>query len=418
MKILMLFPYAPLPPPLDLAGTKRNLPFLLELAKYHSISVLSYGTHEEESMFRNAYEHMLKEVYFVNRKRPRILNGLERAWLLATGRSDFRTLYRASMQQAIDTLTARTDFDLIHCCVPFFGYFKFPNHIPVTSDTHEVKHELLYRTAKQSRHPLQRLFIQQSAKLGKPEEVYLCNKFDLIIATTQRDASAFRRNHIRSPIEVIENGAGDSFFEGFSSQEEPESIVFTGLFTHIPNQQGIHWMLKEILPIVQRKHPNVKLYVVGKDPPANIMTLASDKVIVTGFVDDVRPYMAKAAAYVIPLKSGGGIRGKALEAMAMRKAIVTTHVGVEGIDLTHNESALFADDSIQFGKEIIRIFENPALGRRLGQQAYTTACQKYRWVSKGRDLSDALEKVVAQKALEKNVKRPVRSTTSTKTLRV
>ncbi|MEO0249006.1 MAG: hypothetical protein ABIN58_05560, partial [candidate division WOR-3 bacterium] len=97
----MLFPYAPLPPPLDLAGTKRNLPFFLELAKYNDVSVLSYGTPEEERLFRDAYGELCKEVRFVDCKRPRLINGLEQIWLLATGSSPFRQLYRPSMQRAI-----------------------------------------------------------------------------------------------------------------------------------------------------------------------------------------------------------------------------------------------------------------------------------------------------------------------------
>ncbi|HKZ41443.1 MAG TPA: hypothetical protein VJ044_10805, partial [Candidatus Hodarchaeales archaeon] len=126
MKILMLFPYAPLPPPLDLGGTKRNLPFLLENLKRHEVSVLSYGTPEEKQKFNASIGRACKHVHFVERKRPRIINGLEQLWLIATGRSTFRQLYRKRMQEQLDELVAKEKFDLLHCCTQMFGYFRFP----------------------------------------------------------------------------------------------------------------------------------------------------------------------------------------------------------------------------------------------------------------------------------------------------
>jgi glycosyltransferase involved in cell wall biosynthesis len=101
---------------------------------------------------------------------------------------------------------------------------------------------------------------------------------------------------------------------------------------------------------------------VGKSPTRQLRARASENVIVTGFVDDVRPYMARAQVFVIPLLAGGGIRGKALEAMAMKRPIVTTTIGVEGIHLRHEESALFADTPDAFAKAVVRLFRDPACG--------------------------------------------------------
>src|SRR5580658_10236292 len=171
MKILMLFPYAPLPPPLDLACTKRNLPFFLELAKYHDVSVLAFGTPEDEQLFRCSYGELCHEVRFVNRKRPRIWSALQMFWLLCTGRSSFRMLYRPVMQQAINQMVAKKRFDLIHCCVHMFGYFKFPADIPVTSDTHEVKYDLLRRTAENTHKLSRKIWLSLQWKFGRREEI-------------------------------------------------------------------------------------------------------------------------------------------------------------------------------------------------------------------------------------------------------
>ena len=246
MNILMLFPYAPLPPPLDLAGTKRNLPFLLELVKYHDVSVLSYGTPKDEELFRNSYGALCRQVRFVNAKRPRLINGIERLWLLGTGRSSFRQLHRPAMQRAIDELTANNRFDLIHCCVQMFGYFRFPPGVPVSSDTHEVKYSLLYRTAKTIRNPFWKALTYLSSRLGKQEEINLCKKFDLLIATTEAELALFRKDLPDQKITVIQNGAGKNFFEDLGIEPEPFTMVFTGLFTHLPNIHGILYFLDTI----------------------------------------------------------------------------------------------------------------------------------------------------------------------------
>lgn len=402
MKILMLFPYAPLPPPLDLAGTKRNLPFFQELVKYHEVSVLSYGSPEEERLFRNHYGRLCQEVRFVNNKRPRLFNGLERAWLLGTGRSSFRQLYRPAMQQALDEMTSRRQYDLIHCCVQMFGYFRFPAGLPVSSDTHEVKYDLLYRTAHNTRNLFWKSFHYLSYKCGKPEEIELCRKFDLLIATTERDYQVFRKDLPHQHIAVIQNGAGQIFFEDLGLQPEPHTMVFTGLFTHLPNSQGILCFLDEIFPLILKKSPHTKVWIVGKNPTRAMLSRASKQIQITGFVEDVRPYMAKSEVFIIPLLAGGGIRGKALEAMAMKKPIVTTTIGVEGIHLRHQESALFADTPEEFAHSVLHLFENGEMRNRLSQNAFATVLQHYNWEAKGRELDQALCEVVQRRS--RNIK--------------
>ncbi len=132
---------------------------------------------------------------------------------------------------------------------------------------------------------------------------------------------------------MIQNGADERLFEDLGKEPEPYSMFFTGLFTHLPNSQGIRYFLDDILPWILMKAPIARVYVVWKNPPRELQARASTNVIVTGFVDEVGPYMATSQVYIIPLLPGGGIRGKALEAMTMRRPIVTTRIGIEGIHL-------------------------------------------------------------------------------------
>jgi len=246
MKILMIFAQAPLPPPRDLGGTRRNLPFLLENLKRHSVSVLSYGTPEEERIFRESVGKACERIRFVNRKRPRIVNGMERIWLLCTGRSHFRQMYRKQMQKALDEMVAAENFDVIHCCAQMFGYFRFPEGIPVVSDTHEVEYDLLYRTFKQSRNVLWKLVSYLGYKLGKPEEIRLCKGFDALIATTQRDYNVFRKYLPDLRMFVIQNVVPSIFLKDNQIPREPKTMLFLGLMSFYPNHHGILYFLDRI----------------------------------------------------------------------------------------------------------------------------------------------------------------------------
>jgi glycosyltransferase involved in cell wall biosynthesis len=170
-------------------------------------------------------------------------------------------------------------------------------------------------------------------------------------------------------------------------------MVFTGLFTHLPNQQGIRFFLDEVLPLIHEVKPKARLYVVGKNPPAWLQRRADDRVIVTGYVDDVRPYIARAAVFVIPLLSGGGIRGKALEAMAMGKPIVSTQVGIEGIDLVDSRSVRFAESPEAFAQYTLDLLEKPCQAQVMGSAAREAARQNYCWKEKGSDLHRFLSQI-------------------------
>jgi glycosyltransferase involved in cell wall biosynthesis len=135
--------------------------------------------------------------------------------------------------------------------------------------------------------------------------------------------------------------------------------------------------------LILKKEPNAVIYVVGAYPPKMLQRRASSNIIVTGWVDDIRPYFARGQLFVIPLLVGGGIRGKALEAMAMKRPIVTTSLGCEGINLKHEESALFADEPKAFAEAVVRAFHDASLRRKLTEQAYKNVVEGYSWEANG-----------------------------------
>lgn len=393
MKILMVFQSAPLPPPLDMGPAKRNFPFFRENIKRHDVSVLAYGSPEQQKLFEHEFGRTVRYVRFIDNRRPRSINLLRRIWFIITGQSAFRFVYSKKLQKAIDEAVASEKFDLIHSCIAMFGFHDFPQGIPLVGDTHNVEYDLAYRTFKESSW-WSKPYHYLNYRLGRREEIRNCQKFDVLLTTTERDRKIFLKDLPDKQIDVIQNGVDPTFFLSQHTTPTPRTIVFVGLMNYYPNHHGVHYFLDEIFPKILAKVPDAQFIVVGAKPSRSIRNRGSSNVRVTGFVDDVRPYIARSQVFVIPLRIGGGIRGKALEAMAMKIPIVTTSIGCEGINLRNEESALFADTPETFADAVVRTINDPDLRSRLTANAFHNIVEGYNWEQKGMQLEQTYQSLV------------------------
>ena len=157
-----------------------------------------------------------------------------------------------------------------------------------------------------------------------------------------------------------------------------------------PNVDAVLWFTQSVLPLIRRESPETRFWAVGKSPHARLAPLAADPgVVLTGWVDDVRPYIAGASVYVIPLRIGGGTRLKVLEAMAMDKAIVSTTLGCEGFDLVPDQELLIADEPAEFASAVLNLLRDAECRDRMGRAARRFAGSRYDW----RMIVPKLEKV-------------------------
>jgi glycosyltransferase involved in cell wall biosynthesis len=147
-----------------------------------------------------------------------------------------------------------------------------------------------------------------------------------------------------------------------------------------------------VLPLIEEKVPKVKLYVVGKNPPDAITSRATDRIIVTGTVPDVRPYVWRSSVYVVPLRMGGGTRLKVAEALSMKKPMVSTRIGCEGIDLTDGESVLMADSPRDFADSVVRLLGDVRLRKVLSENGANVAKRKYDWNVIGETLEEIYQR--------------------------
>jgi glycosyltransferase involved in cell wall biosynthesis len=178
---------------------------------------------------------------------------------------------------------------------------------------------------------------------------------------------------------------------GFSRTEPALHLVFTGSMDWLPNEDGMLYFVREILPRIRASEPGATLSIIGRSPTPAVRRLAEEAgVEVTGRVDDVRPHIAAGTVYVVPLRIGGGTRLKIFEAMAMAKAVVSTTIGAEGLPVTDGRNIVIADDPARFASEVVRLGRTPAARIALERAARDLVVRHYDWSAVAGDFERAL----------------------------
>ena len=214
-------------------------------------------------------------------------------------------------------------------------------------------------------------------------EAGVCRQAQQVLACSAADADALARLVPGLKAAIIPNGVDtDHYRPGIVSPLPlgPQSLVFTGKMDFRPNVDAVLWFGSSVLPIIRQTLPQAHLYVVGRNPHPRLEPLRDKPgITLTGFVEDVRPYVAAAAVYVVPLLTGGGTRLKVLEAMAMGKAIVSTRLGCEGIDATPGRDIVLTDEAADMAAQVIALLGEPARGEALGRSARLFVERHFDW---------------------------------------
>ncbi|WLI88938.1 glycosyltransferase [Massilia sp. R2A-15] len=249
--------------------------------------------------------------------------------------------------------------------------------------THNVEAEIFARHASQARDPLRRwMWSSQHEKMRRFERAAL-RDFDAVVAVSDRDARFFKESYGVAESFAIPTGVDLEFF-GFQpppadAAKAPPTVVFTGSMDWAANIDGIQFFLGQVWPLVLAGRPDARFVIVGRNPPASLRALAQglDNVEFTGFVDDVRPYVHAAHAFVIPLLVGGGTRIKAFEAMAMGCPVVSTAIGIEGLGAEAGTHYLERDDAASMAAALLDLLGNETLRNELAHQARTLVEQRF-----------------------------------------
>jgi glycosyltransferase involved in cell wall biosynthesis len=223
----------------------------------------------------------------------------------------------------------------------------------------------------------------------KRYEATVMRQCDAVVAVAEADRATLLGLAPAAAIGVVPNGVDTAYFSSTAMANDrvgalafrTPTLVFSGTLDFRPNVDAVIWFVREVLPRVHERRPDARLLVVGKRPAPALQRLADQgALLLTGELSDVRPYLAGASVYVVPMRIGGGVRLKLLEALALELPVVSTSMGAEGLaGLQAGEHCLLADDAAGFADATLRLLEDPALGRQLGAAGRVLACQRYDW---------------------------------------
>lgn len=301
------------------------------------------------------------------------------------------------MQRKINKLLSTKEFDVIFTSNAMIAYVADEN-LPKVSEIWEMS-RVDFDRFKLERKIHKRLYDLMLYFRDKNYEKYYEN-FDVCITPTEHERDLLKAYMPDLEISVIPYGVNvestnkDFFVEDFS--EDFPSLIFLGNFGSFFNQRSILYFYKEIYPLIKETFPEVKSYIVGKNPPKGILKLAVDNsVIVTGYVEDLRPYLACASVVTLPVH-GYGIKTRILEAMAIGKPVVTSSEGIHGIDVTPEENIIIADDPRDFAERVIKLLNNEELRNRIGANARKLMEEEYSWEKMTDKLNEVLQKAVSR----------------------
>jgi glycosyltransferase involved in cell wall biosynthesis len=220
-------------------------------------------------------------------------------------------------------------------------------------------------------------------------EMRVMRRCDAVVAVADEDRATLQALAHDARIGVVPNGVDTLHFSRAamaSARAGPLSfggatLVFSGTLDFRPNVDAVTWFVREVLPRLRQRRPDARLLVVGKRPALALRQLADEgALLLTGEVPDARPYIAGAAVYIVPMRIGGGVRLKLLEALSLEAPVVSTAMGAEGVaGLRDGEQCLLADDAAGFAEVVLRLLDDPALGRRLGAAGRTLVRERYDW---------------------------------------
>ena len=377
MKILFLTPQLPYPP--RQGTTIRNFNLIRSLAQEHQIDLFSFLAPGEEF---NADDHTAE-----NRLRDicgRVITAPQPARSASRRIVDTLTASRPDMGLRLESpaayasllaLLEEETYDLIQAEgieMAAYGLFAAA-HQPqarLIFDDHNAEYLLQQRSAlvdlrSPLRWPAALYSLIQWAKLRRYEQM-VCSRAEAVVAVSEPDRSALVQLVPDRLIDVVPNGIDLDEYPyppPPQPQAPPATLVFTGKMDYRPNVDAILWFAQQVLPRIQEQRPGVRLQVVGMNPHRRLERLDGQSGIdLTGAVKDVQPYIYGAAVYVVPLRVGGGTRFKVLEALASGKPMVSTSLGIEGLNLQDGRELLIADELETFADAVLLLLEDQTSG--------------------------------------------------------
>lgn len=392
MTILVVSPYLPH----DRSGHGTGVfmhGLLSEIAPRHHVTLLSFCS-KDEAAFIPDLQQLPLELITVPRGRGAQKNMLLNIYLIAIrlfqlARSVIRwepfyvsKYFHPRMARYIRELTTDREFDVVQFEMTAMAqYLPYVKKGKTVLHEHDVAFRPAYRHVRHAKSVVEKLFMYIEWCRWSRFERNAGRRFDHVLCVTEQDRLLFRRLTGSEDVSYLPRGVQmGNTFPPFNVREK-KTLIFVGTYSHTPNVDAALWLVREIFPMVLKKHPDAILNIVGKQPPAEVRQCALNipQIKVLGFVDDISALLLKASCFVAPLRFGGGVKIKLLHAIAQGIPIVTTRVGVEGIEGVDGNNVLIAETAEKIAAHVCTIIEDQTRAVKMAEQAWNSVRQHYSW---------------------------------------
>lgn len=399
MKILWVKAGGLVPP--DTGGKIRSYNILRELARQHSVTFFSFYAALDSDLHPE-----LKDVFDrvvcvpLALPQPKSLAEIRDYSIRLLSRQPYNiTKYcRSEVRRRLQALLKQETYDVILCDFMIAaGVIPWDWPAPKVLFTHNVEAAIWRRHYEVATNPLWKAASWwEWRKMEAAERKYL-HLADKVLTVSETDRDMFASLVDAEKLAVIPTGVDVNYFQPQPTEEKANSLVFTGSMDWLPNEDAILYFVDAILPLIKQQVPDVSLEVVGRSPSRKLQALAEREksVQLTGWVDDIRPFVAQGAVCIVPLRIGGGTRLKIFEAMAMSKAVISTSVGAEGLPVRSGENILLADTPKDFAQAVLSLLRDPSQRQRFGSAARTLVEENYGWRKIAESFAGVLAGVVS-----------------------
>ncbi|MBZ0278029.1 MAG: glycosyltransferase family 4 protein [Anaerolineae bacterium] len=380
MRVLLLTQVLPYPPD---SGPKVKTYYVLKyLAEQHEVTLVSFVRDTDKPEYIQHLQNLCHRVITVpiTRSPVRDLMFLGQSLLKGQPWMMLRD-ERPEMRQALVELAKTETFDVVHADQLNMGQYALPfTNSRKVLDLHNALWVLYKRLAETL--PLtkpMKYILLRDWRLLKRYEGDLCRTFDAVTAVSQEDKLALQEAGARDGITVIPIAVDTTEQAQVERKPSGPHIIHIGTMYWPPNIDGITWFLDEIYPLIKQQVPDVRCTLIGARPPASIVERGEQdpSLTVTGYVEDPLPYFQDASMMVVPLRAGGGMRVKILNALSQGIPMVSTTVGCEGIAVTNEEDILVADDPRAFADACVRLVTDAQINAQITQNGRTMVEQRY-----------------------------------------
>ncbi len=374
-RILFISHRIPYPP--DKGDKIRSFNEIKYLSKNSLLDILTFVDHPKDYQYENQLKKYCNKLYIYPIKK--LFHGFKAAYFFVIGKTLSEGYYFSrKIQKKVNELLSSNNYELVFCYSSQIAQYIINKDIPKLIDFCDVDSLKWKQYSERKIFPYNVILKIESERLARREkEIY--NQFSLSLFSTNTEVKIFNppeNNHIY----VLPNGVDYEYFKPQTIKKE-NSLIFVGTMNYFANVDAVLWFSKNVFPKILNKYPEMKFYIVGRNPDSRLIALSenSENIIVTGYVEDIRPYIARSKLAVIPLRIARGIQNKILEAMAMEIPVVMPRNILNTFENLEENNVLVYDNESSIVDVIVNSVNDNALLERVGRKSREYVIKNHDW---------------------------------------